>query len=89
MRKTGTYPGQKMGRKIGTAEGSEGDVDWDGPDPETPRDWSGWGKFPGAKYLGIQEEKQEEAEQEAGHSVMQHDMQHPTPQEEPTPQADR
>ncbi len=35
MQKSGTFPGQKMGRKIGTSEGSEGDVDWDGPDPET------------------------------------------------------
>ena len=30
-------------------------VDWDGPDKEgaPARDWSGWGKFPGADYLGI------------------------------------
>ena len=57
MQKSGTFPGQKMGRKIGTSEGSKGDVDWDGPDPETPRDWGTWGKFPGAKYLGIPDEK--------------------------------
>ena len=62
MQKSGTFPGQKMGRKIGTSEGSKGDVDWDGPDPETPRDWGTWGKFPGAKYLGIPDEKKMTAE---------------------------
>jgi len=63
MQKSGTFPGQKMGRKIGTSEGSEGDVDWDGPDPETPRDWGTWGKFPGAKYLGIHDDKKKTAAQ--------------------------
>jgi Cu(I)/Ag(I) efflux system membrane fusion protein len=63
LQKSGTYPGQKMGRKIGTSEGSAGDVDWDGPDPQTPRDWSGWGKFPGAKYLGIHDDKKKTAAQ--------------------------
>jgi len=63
MQKTGTFPGQKMGRKIGTAEGSAGDVDWDGPDPETPRDWGAWGKFPGAKYLGIHDDEKKTAAQ--------------------------
>jgi RND family efflux transporter MFP subunit len=54
MKKSGTYPGQKMKRTIGTPAGSPGVVDWDGPDPEgaAPRDWGGWGKFPGAQYLG-------------------------------------
>jgi RND family efflux transporter MFP subunit len=63
MQKTGSFPGQKMGRKIGTSEGSEGDVDWDGPDPDTPRDWGAWGRFPGAKYLGIHDDKKKTAAQ--------------------------
>jgi RND family efflux transporter MFP subunit len=30
-------------------------IDWNGPEKEgaPPRDWSGWGKFPGAEYLGL------------------------------------
>jgi RND family efflux transporter MFP subunit len=61
MKKSGTYPGQEMRRIIGTPGGSEGVIDWDGPDSEgaPPRDWSGWGKFPGARYLGIQDEKKQ------------------------------
>ena len=55
MKKSGTYPGQKMKRTIGTPAGSPGVVDWDGPDKEgaPPRDWGGWGAFPGAEYLGL------------------------------------
>jgi membrane fusion protein, copper/silver efflux system len=36
---------------------SPGVIDWDGPETEkknaAARDWSGWGKFPGAEYLGL------------------------------------
>jgi YHS domain-containing protein len=58
MKKSGTFPGQKMNRTIGTPAGSPGVVDWDGPDAEgaAPRDWKGWGKFPGAQYLGMKDE---------------------------------
>jgi len=73
MQKRGTFPGQKMGRKIGTSEGSEGDVDWDGPDSEAPRDWGTWGKFPGAKYLGIHGDKKKTVTQHADMHDMEND----------------
>ena len=73
MQKTGTYPGQKMGRKIGTSEGSEGDVDWDGPDSDTPRDWGTWGRFPGAKYLGIDDDEKKTAAQHGDMQGMEKD----------------
>jgi YHS domain-containing protein len=54
MKKSGTYPGQKMGRTIGTPGSSPDIVDWDGDKP--PSEWRrGWGGFPGAKYLGIKD----------------------------------
>jgi YHS domain-containing protein len=54
MKKSGTYPGQKMKRTIGTPSSSPGVVDWDGDAPA--REWRrGWGGFPGAKYLGIKD----------------------------------
>jgi YHS domain-containing protein len=62
IKRSGTFPGQDMKRTIGTPAGSGDVIDWDGPDPETPRDWSGWGKFPGAKYLGIHDEKKAAAQ---------------------------
>jgi RND family efflux transporter MFP subunit len=59
---------------IGRPATFPGVVDWDGPNPkkegEPPRDWSGWGKFPGAEYLGIQDEKKKAAAQH-------HDMSEP------------
>jgi YHS domain-containing protein len=56
VKKSGTFPGQKMKRTIGTPEGSSGVIDWDGPDKDgEKRDWTGWGKFPGAEYLGLKE----------------------------------
>ena len=96
IKKSGTYPGQKMKRTIGTPGGSQDVIDWDGPDPEgaPPRDWSGWGKFPGAKYLGIQDDKEEEPEQEADHAGMKHETQpqdreeSPATDPEPAPGAD-
>jgi RND family efflux transporter MFP subunit len=53
--KSGTFPGQDMKRTIGTPSDSPGVIDWDGPDLEgaAPRDWKGWGKFPGSEYLGM------------------------------------
>jgi len=65
MQKSGTFPGQKMGRTIGTPGGSGDVIDWDGPDPEgaKPKDWGAWGKFPGAKYLGIDDDKKKTAAQ--------------------------
>ena len=54
MKKSGTFPGQKMKRTIGTPGSSPDVVDWDGDAP--PREWRrGWGGFPGAKYLGIKD----------------------------------
>jgi YHS domain-containing protein len=54
MKKSGTYPGQKMKRTIGTPGSSPDVVDWDGDAP--PKEWRrGWGGFPGAKYLGIKD----------------------------------
>ena len=36
-------------------------IDWDGEDKdvteENPEDWKGWGKFPGAEYLGLKDRK--------------------------------
>jgi hypothetical protein len=63
IKRSGTFPGQDMKRTIGTPAGSGEVIDWDGPDPDgaQPRDWSGWGKFPGARYLGIQDEKKKTA----------------------------
>jgi membrane fusion protein, copper/silver efflux system len=43
-----------------------GVVDWDGPDRPAdlePRDWRGWGKFPGAEYLGLKNRAKKRAEQ--------------------------
>ena len=83
---------------IGRPATFPGVVDWDGPNPkkegEPPRDWSGWGKFPGAEYLGIQDEKEEEPEQEADHAGMKHETQPQDKEEssatdpEPAPGAD-
>jgi len=36
-------------------------IDWDGEDKDvtedSPEDWKGWGKFPGAEYLGLKDRK--------------------------------
>jgi Cu(I)/Ag(I) efflux system membrane fusion protein len=52
-------PVHRMKDTIGTPATFPGVVDWDGPNPakegEPPRDWSGWGKFPGAEYLGLKD----------------------------------
>jgi len=71
IQKGGTFPGQKMERTIGRPKGSGEVIDWKSPGQEesSPRDWSGWGKFPGARYLGIPDEKKSMAEKH------QHDQQ--------------
>ena len=76
IEKIGTFPGQKMERTIGKPFGSGDVIDWDGPDQEesSPRDWSGWGKFPGATYLGIPKEKKMESEHEKGMPGMENTM---------------
>jgi membrane fusion protein, copper/silver efflux system len=45
---------------------SPGIVDWNGPDKEgaPARDWSGWGKFPGAEYLGLKEKPRNDSVQQ-------------------------
>jgi YHS domain-containing protein len=46
---------------------ARGVVDWDGPETEkngsAGKDWKGWGKFPGSKYLGIKDESKKTSEQ--------------------------
>ena len=51
-------PKQAAKDKSGKSWAAPAVIDWDGPDKEgaPPRDWSGWGKFPGADYLGIKRE---------------------------------
>jgi len=58
---------QEVKDKPGKPVTSSGVVDWDGPDKEgaPPRDWSGWGKFPGADYLGIKRKTQESTSQQS------------------------
>jgi hypothetical protein len=50
-------PKKRMKDAIGRPASFPGVVDWDRPNPkkegEPPRDWTGWGKFPGAEYLGL------------------------------------
>lgn len=50
-------PKKRMKDAIGRPATFPGVVDWDAPNPkkegEPPRDWTGWGKFPGAEYLGL------------------------------------
>ena len=86
MQKGGTYPGQKMERTIGRPKGSGDVIDWDGPDKEgaSPRDWHGWGKFPGAKYLGIPDEKKMESDH-GNMEEMEHTMD--TEEESSSPEA--
>ncbi|MDP1990005.1 MAG: efflux RND transporter periplasmic adaptor subunit [Syntrophales bacterium] len=46
---------QETRDSLGKSATSPGVIDWDGPDKEgaPARDWSGWGKFPGADFLGL------------------------------------
>jgi RND family efflux transporter MFP subunit len=53
--------GKKKKDTLSTSPKNSGIVDWDGPETEkngsADKDWQpGWGKFPGAKYLGQTEE---------------------------------
>ena len=86
MQKGGTFPGQKMERTIGKPSASGDVIDWVAPDPEesSQRDWSGWGKFPGAKYLGITDEKKMESEH-GNMPEMEHTMD--TEEESSSPEA--
>lgn len=49
--------GKETNESIGAPATFPGIVDWDGTNTEEkekpPQDWSGWGKFPGAEYLGL------------------------------------
>ena len=67
---------QKMERTIGKPPGTGDVIDWDGPDQEgaPPKYRSGWGKFPGAKYLGIPDEKKMESEHDKGMPGMENSM---------------
>jgi len=95
---TGDSAEKEGNGSIGRPATFPGVVDWDGPNPkkegEPSRDWSGWGKFPGAEYLGIQDEKEEEPEKEADHAGMKHETQpqdreeSPATDPEPAPGAD-
>jgi RND family efflux transporter MFP subunit len=62
----------KQGAKdtAGKSAASPGVIDWDGPDKEgaPPRDWSGWGKFPGADYLGIKRQAKDSPSQQSNPS---------------------
>ncbi len=50
--------------------GYPGAIDWDGPEKEgaPPRDWSGWGAFPGAEYLGMKNKGLKESPRQEGKS---------------------
>ncbi len=46
---------------------SAGVIDWDGPGKnDSKRDWSGWGKFPGAEYLGLKQHEKKMSGQKPG-----------------------
>jgi RND family efflux transporter MFP subunit len=51
---------------LGKSASPRGIVDWDGPETEgsgaPDRDWGAWGEFPGAKYLGLQDETKKRSE---------------------------
>jgi Cu(I)/Ag(I) efflux system membrane fusion protein len=85
MEKSGTYPGQKMGRTIGTPGASPDVIDWDGPEPEgaPPRDWGAWGKFPGAKYLGMKDSASMRSDQSHTMHEMKDDSQSQDGEESP------
>jgi RND family efflux transporter MFP subunit len=44
---------RSKGSVFGTALTSRGVIDWDGPEPREGAWQKGWGRFPGAKYLGL------------------------------------
>ncbi|MBW2476690.1 MAG: hypothetical protein JRE63_05120, partial [Deltaproteobacteria bacterium] len=56
---------QASGKKSYT----EGEVDWDAPynkNNDSPMNWpSGWGKFPGSKYLGMDDNKNKPAKEQS------------------------
>jgi RND family efflux transporter MFP subunit len=88
MNKSGTYPGQTMGRTIGTPGSSPDVVDWDGDAP--PREWRrGWGGFPGAKYLGIKDKTKTSQPSDASGAGGEKaaEMDHGGPEAAPAPDA--
>jgi YHS domain-containing protein len=54
--------GKAVDKKSHTTSGV---IDWNGPESEqssgSPRDWSGWGAFPGAEYLGQKQKKDQKS----------------------------
>ena len=88
IEKIGTYPGQEMKRTIGKPKGSGEVIDWDGPDPDegSPREWHGWGKFPGSRYLGIPDEEKMASEPEKSMPGMEHAMKAEEDEEKKAPE---
>jgi Cu(I)/Ag(I) efflux system membrane fusion protein len=72
---------------LGSQATFPGVIDWDGPDRDKPpRDWSGWGKFPGSRYLGMGDTKKKPPAQKDDVSEVESD---PDPGDEPaSPAAD-
>jgi Cu(I)/Ag(I) efflux system membrane fusion protein len=48
-------PAKEENNNHGKRPTTAGVIDWSGPGSgnDAPKDWSGWGKFPGAEYLGL------------------------------------
>jgi RND family efflux transporter MFP subunit len=53
---------------VDKSSSSAGVIDWDGPEKKgaPPRDWSGWGEFPGAEYLGLKKTPKKQFEKQSG-----------------------
>ena len=69
-----SVPKNRMKGTIGNPATFPGIVDWDGPDRDKPpRDWSGWGKFPGSRYLGMGYTKKKQPAQEDDVSEVESD----------------
>ena len=69
-----SVPKNRMKGTIGNPATFPGIVDWDGPDRDKPpRDWSGWGKFPGSRYLGMGDTKKKPPAQEDDMSEVESD----------------
>ncbi len=58
---------QKKKTTSSKSTNAQGVVDWDGPETgkngSADKDWKGWGKFPGSRYLGIKDESKKASEQ--------------------------
>jgi YHS domain-containing protein len=97
-KKQAAVHGKKDGDTFIPALTSRGVVDWDGPDPKgegANRDWTGWGKFPGSKYLGMpqetgktpeeSQEKSSSAPASPGHDAKMSHNPHELPTSDQTP----